>query len=1599
MPSVDDRIVRMEFNNASFEAKLKQTLSSLSQLDKALKLTGAAKGLSEVGAAAKKVDLNPLTNAASSVSAGFLTLSTVAVTALATITHAAITSGAQMVKGLSLDPVLDGFREYEQNIGSIQTILANTRADNTGLNEVNAALDTLNEYSDRTIYNFGQMTRNIGTFTAAGVDLDTAVQSIKGISNLAAISGSSAEQAATAMYQLSQAVSTGTLRLMDWNSVVNAGMGGEVFQRALFETGVAMGTITDAPVGTTFEEWTAAGNSFRDSLQEGWLTGEVLTNTLAGFTGELTEAQLLSIGYTREQAASIIELGQTGVEAATKIRTFSQLLTTIKETIGSGWSQSFRAVFGDFEEASQLFTNINEAVSGFVNRQAEARNELLEGWKAFGGRDLLIRSLSDAFESLGEILTPIREAFRDIFPRTTVSRLLELTEGFADFTRSLRPSETTIENVRRIFTGLFAALDVGWEIVKNGVGFLKDLVVQITGLGSGNILEFTADIADFFTKLRDGLDQGESIRRFFDDLTDSIQGPIEYLRDLREAVFGLFNNFDSDQMDRVGDAAGRFGERFSTLRTIFERLGNLWEPFANFMSRVFDILSEVGEEIGDWFSDLGETIADAMETGDFEPVLDAINTGLLGGIALLIARFLRGGINFDLGGGVLSNISNAFEELTGVLSAMQANIRSDTLIKIAGAVALLTASVVALSLIDSQALSKALFAMAVGFTELMGAFAILNVLNKGIVSGATFSIVASGMILLSTAIVILAGAVAILGTMEWDTLAKGLTSVSILLGVLTGSAIVLSKNAGSILLASVALNAMSTAITILAGAVAIFGTMNWDTLAKGFAGVTAGLLIMATATHLMPKDLVLRGAGLILIATALNILAGAVATFATMEWDTLAKGFAAVAAGLVIIGLAMQLMPSNILLTGAGLLVVSVALNILAGALLAFSTMSWEEIGKGLATIAGALLILAVATNAMSGAVGGAAAIFIVSSALAILAGVLISLSKVPFGDLLKSIAGIAIALTVFGVAATLLTPAIGPLFALSAAMLLLGGAAALFGVGALAAAKAFEILAKVGPEAAEAVTAGLKAIAKALPAIGTGLAEGILEFIQVFVDAAPRLAEALGILLNVIIEALTEIIPEAGDLFLTLVRTLLRVIVEATPDVVEAGIQMIIAFLDGIRDNIDDIVEIALDIITEFLTAIADNIEDVILAGVDVLVSFLSGITENIGEITQAASDLITTFITAIASFTIDIVTAGANALASFLNGMAENIGTVTQAAGNIITTFITEITRLGVRITNAGTDAIVKFATGITNNVAKVATAVTTAINTFIATAATNGVRVVTAGADALIKFTQGISANFHRVVKAGVDTVIEFIKGITNNVVRLAEAAADLIIDFLNELADVIREKGPELVAAGRNIADAVIDGIIGGFTSGAGDAAASAGDIARGALDAANEVLDLGSPSKEFMKIGRYVVEGFALGMSETAASERSATALAKKTTDAFRESLSKSIRDMDKMGEFNPVVTPVLDLTRIRDEASNISGLIGDNRFVADLSSRQASLISSTNVPVSEESSRESGSGGVTFTQTINAPTRLSTSDIYKQTRNQITLAKEELDVP
>ena len=410
--TVDERIVSMQFDNKHFESNVSTTMSTLDKLKQKLKFTDSSKGLDDLGKSVKNVDMSGLGTAVDTVRTRFSALEVMGVTALANITNSAVNAGKRMVSALTIDPIKTGFNEYETKINSIQTIMSNTASKGTTMEDVTRVIDELNTYADKTIYNFTEMTRNIGTFTAAGVGLEESASAIQGIANLAAASGSTSQQASTAMYQLSQALAAGTVKLMDWNSVVNAGMGGEKFQEALKATARDHGIAVDDII--------EKNGSFRDSLQDGWISADILNETLNKFTVDGAKNYAKSMvdagKWTKEQADALVKEAQSMEDAATKVKTFTQLWDTLKESAQSGWSKTWELIIGDFDEAKNLFTGLSDFLGGFINKMSDARNFIVEGvmniskpWQTimdklngagFGGIKKIADTVKDATDKL-----------------------------------------------------------------------------------------------------------------------------------------------------------------------------------------------------------------------------------------------------------------------------------------------------------------------------------------------------------------------------------------------------------------------------------------------------------------------------------------------------------------------------------------------------------------------------------------------------------------------------------------------------------------------------------------------------------------------------------------------------------------------------------------------------------------------------------------------------------------------------------------------------------------------------------------------------------------------------------------------------------------------------------------------------------------------------------------------------------------------------------------------------------------------------------------------------------------------------------------------
>lgn len=1272
--TVDERVVEMRFDNKQFEQNIQTSLSSLDKLKKSLNLEGAAKGLETVNDAANKCsgNMSPLSNAVETVRVRFSALEVMAITALQNITNSALAAGKNLVSAFTIDPIKTGFEEYETQINAVQTILANTSSKGTTLDQVNNALDELNHYADMTIYNFTEMTRNIGTFTAAGVDLDTSVAAIKGIANLAAVSGSNSQQASTAMYQLSQALAAGTVKLQDWNSVVNAGMGGQVFQDALKETAKVHGIAID--------EMIKDEGSFRETLSKGWLTSDILTETLAKFTGDLNEDQLRTMGYTDDQIKSIMEMGKTANDAATKVKTFTQLFDTLKEAAQSGWTQSWEIIVGDFEEAKELLTEVSDTFSAVINASADARNKMLQDWKDLGGRTMMIEAVKNVFEGLVSVAKPVREAFNEIFPPMTGKQLAEITERIRDLTAKFKMGEESSKNLKNTFKGVFAVLDIVGQAFKAVAGGVGELIGLFLPAGNG-VLSLTGSFGEYLVKLDETVKKTDIFGKAVSTVVDIVKTVITFVKTAGEKVkefgkaagekfdfpgFELFHSFLErvhDRMAQIGDGAGKMK---SGVIVAFEMMGEALEKckFLKVMEALWTAVKVIACGIADAVGTMMGTLAEKLGNADFSGVLDILNSIAVGGIALLVSKFLKS-VTEPLEGlnGVLEGVTGILDGVRGCFEAYQTNLKAGTLLKIGAAIALLAGSIVAISLIDSDKLSASLGAITVLFANLLGAMAIFNKISsdtgkvskactamiamsvavsilagalkkvsdldwgelaRGLVgiAGLTTIVVASSkamassqkqvmkgatsLIIFGAAIKILASACEDLSKLQWDELGRGLTGVGVLFAEIAVFLRVAKFN-GKMISTATGIVILSAAMKVLASACKDFGQMEWSEIGKGLAGIGGLLAELAVFTNLAgnAKHVMSTGVALIAIGAAMKIFASAVKDFGQLQWDEIGRGLTAMGCALAEVAIAVNLMPKNMIGIGTGLVIVGGALEIIANCMSKFGGMQWEEIGRGLTVMGGALAELAISLNFMKGTLGGSAALLVASGALAVLAPVLSILGALSWEAIAKGLISIAGAFTIIGVAGAVLTPLVPTILALSGAFALIGVGVLTIGAGLLAAgtglsalAIGFTALATAGAAGATAIVAALTVIvtgiAGLIPAVLTKVGEGIIAICKVIAAGAPAIGEAVKAVVLTLIDVFVSCVPQLADGALQLVVGVLAALVTYTPQIVDLAFKFLIGILEGIASNLPSLIKAGVDVLVAFFAGIVDALRGI---------------------------------------------------------------------------------------------------------------------------------------------------------------------------------------------------------------------------------------------------------------------------------------------------------------------------------------------------------------------------------------------------------------------
>ena len=1335
MPVVDNKIVSMEFDNARFESGVATSLETIALLKKQLNSLSTSADFDSLTQESGKFNFG-LTNMASSIkglSDSFSSLGIVGIAALSRLTNAAIDAGKSLVNSLTITPVTAGWDKYEKTITATKTIM---NATNKEMTEVEDQLDRLSFFSDETSYSFTDMSDAVGKFTANGQDLAKSVTAVQGIATWAATSGQNTQTANAIMYQLSQAVGAGVVRSQDWKSVETMNMATEEFKQTAIDTAIALGKLDKA--GRTFDGLQVTTSNFKQTLEKDWFSADVFIATLTKYGSYADEVYKVA----REQqlsAADAMEwmkanttyadaFGEKVYTAAQEAKTLTDAINATKDAVSSGWSLTSKLIFGNYEEARILFTDLAGAMNDIFASGGVERNKMLLEWKKLGGRTELINALTNAWNNLMAAIEPIKQAWKETFPPMTGQTLYNITVAFKKLTESIKMGEVVSTNLKKAFKAVFSifdtllsgigflinqvfglagALQFSFDIVFEGIGWFSDLILEMTSaVKSGEAYAAAmAWLAAVFADLKVAF---EPIITYFSKLYEQIQelfttGSLKDVTDFFLGIGTSFNNFiasittgfSSTNLDGVQEFSSTVVKHLTPVETIGKVLEKVFGGLRTAFGFVISIFVGIGKLIGTILGKLFKGVGDVFNDMTIEKFFNIINNILKSGImAALLALMTKLYGVMKSAKKISDSIDSVLNQVKDALKSWQDNLKAKTIMTLALALAVLTGAIVVLSMIDVGRLGKALAAMGLMFTMLMYSFKTFaeSVKNDNFENVAKVAIPLIG---LGVAVFYLASALAILAQLNTGKLVTGLITIMIMLRMLATTANSFRKTSENLKPIALSLIFFAGALWLMTKPILAMSAIPFTQLMGGLIGLTTIFVLLSKFLGkgsmnfkkiMDPKNM----ASMVILAAAMNLMANAVKMFAMLDPVRLVLGLVAFGA----VGYGIQEFVKNvgnakgIVKSAAALLIMATAMNIFALAVAALGILSGTVIVKGLATMAAGLLILGTALYflAKPEVLYAAAAIFAVSAALAVLAPVLLMFSLMNLQMLGMALLGLAGVFAVFGVATLILAVIAGPMLLLGAAMLMVGIATISLGIGLQMLSAAFLTLALTAPLGGAALVLVLTSLIMLIPLTIVKVAEGIVEFVRIIGEGATTIATAFGQVFTAILEVLfaKKLIVIAETI--KFILALLQVISDAMPQIVELGAGIIIKFLEGYGAKVGQITDAAITLILNFISAITARLGEIVETAVVFVITFIQGLADSIDKnqkaIGDAVWDLIVSIIAALFSFLGSIWDTGKAILDEWVGGL----GTAIENAWN-------DIVKLGKDIIKAVIEGIGKM------------------------------------------------------------------------------------------------------------------------------------------------------------------------------------------------------------------------------------------------------------------------------------------------------------------
>lgn len=1575
MSSVDNRVVNLKFDNKEFVSNVMSTIKNLDNLKKSMDMDDAVDEFNKIDSAGKKTDFSNISNALEQIRSRFSAMGIIGMTVLQNITNSAIAAGKALIANL-VNPIVQGGINRAMNIENAHFMLQGLISDEQ---EVQAIMSDASASVDGTAYSYDEAAKAAAQFAATGMRSGEKMQStLRGVAGLTATANTEYSRVAQIYTTIA-----GNGRLM----------GDQLLQ--LSSLGINAAATLGKHFGKTEQE-------IREMVSDGKVSFEMFAEAMDSAFGEHAKAANETFnGAMANIKAALARIGAEFVsplivQNGPLVELFNDVrvkINEIKAEIGPFANVFVDAVKNIISYVRELLNALD--ASKLMQSLVKIMNVVLQVartvGRAFG--DIFPKVTADTIRSLVDKFADFANKLQITYKQT--NQLRSILRGFFSI---FSIGGQVIGAIVRLLGNLLSTLSpLGKGLFDNAAKF-GDFLTQVD-----KCMKETGVLNTIIDKLTSG----------FQKLCNIVKNVVGFIAGIGAAfASGVKAAKDyAGSTEAVSDSMSLLEKVGNGAKAVLDALKSAFEKVAPVVNRVAETL---GKGLGKIVEGIKSLFSGNF---DFTTIIDTLNAFLFGGILVAITSFVKSAKDaVDQMKGIAESLGGVFQALAEAIKGGggedEKALDPKEVLMFAGAIAVLAGAVFLLSSIDPYQLTQGLAGLAVMMAELIKFMDLLDIALAGVDTKAIAKI-ALALIPLSVALLIFTKSVKALGSMDLVSLAKGLGGTAVLMASIAGMAKLMEKSAGGFAKAGMAMLPFAAGMLILAQAVKQLGSLDLESLAKGLGGIgvmmlelaafmklgtfgklsisqATGILVLAAALNVLaiavkqlssmglkelikglygvgvmlvelvafmalvekagsPKNMISMGTGLIFLGSAMLILTQSVKQLGQLSLREIAKGLLALGGALAMVARGLELMPKGSMVNALALVAISGAITVLGIALKKFSQMSVVEIGKGLGVLAGSLAAIAGALKLMQGGIPGALALIMAATALGLLTPQLLILGTMNIVSIVTALGVLAATLGVLGVGAKLLAPVIPALMGLSIALGLVGAACLAFGAGTLALATGLAMIASAGKGVVEAITGILGGIISLIPTVGKAIIDLVGVLLQGFIDTAPLVFQAVTTLIqgiattiiscapfiftaltsiiSGILTMLTTLIPQVVTLVSTLLSQLLQMVITLLPQmaeavaaiiqmvltvitenigaIVEAGISIILAILQGIRDHIFEMVTIAVEIVTNFINGIAANIGSVIQSAFNLIISFINGLADairnNSGSITDACWNLVSAIIEAIAGFGADIMQAGADLLQGFIDGIGNAVGgaieTVTGFFGNIVDGVkgFLGIHSPSTVFMGIGDNTSQGFIDGVKNREGDANLA-----GTDMAQAAIDGVNGVntlagSAGQDLGAQAAAGMQSSTSDLSQTGSASAQSFVDGIRQQAGAAQEAGAQVGTNATNG----VRSTQANMQPLGSQSAH----GFVAGFQSQSGAAQSAGQQVGRGAIAGLRSCLsDLTSIGKAF---GAAFVNGLRQSVSQAQAAGKAVAEAAKKgleeisafvTGQAFSDGFANGISD-------------------------------------------------------------------------------------------------------